>query len=429
MIALFFLLGLQSVWLYNTYRLKLTEIKDSINKFFIESIEKELNYRFIFATNRGSSEGLEIALVEYNDNDIEKNGVNSFWFNLTQSFTSEMELPFDLNYLDSLYASTFLQNHLPFAYQLNYTDSLGTVIGSTGKKINDGFKTESVYIVNGNRVQAMVQITAPTIFKHMLGILIASILIFILIVVCLIYEIKMFLNQHYLLELRKNFTHALTHDMKTPLSTIHAILNQLINRDLEDSPDMRNKFGIIATEQVQNLQATVNQILTLAYIDKKQLSLNKQPVDLPETVKSLIDKFTLKGEKLIVFSEKYDLKNETVIADLFYLKNAISNLIDNAVKYSGKSVKIDIECTKNNEKIHIKVKDNGLGIPKEDRQKIFDRFERGAEIKRKNISGFGLGLSYVKRVIEAHNGAISLSSQENIGSEFIITLPVESLPF
>jgi two-component system phosphate regulon sensor histidine kinase PhoR len=310
---------------------------------------------------------------------------------------------------------------------LNYTDSLGTIIESIGKKIDKGFETESIQIVNGNKVQAIVQITVPEIFKHMLGILIASILIFFLIVACLIYEIKMFLNQHYLLELRKNFTNALTHDMKTPLGTIHIILNQLINRDLDNNSEMRAKISLIATEQVLNLQAIVNRILTLAYINKKDLSLNKQQIDLPEMVKSLIDKFTLNSEKIIVFSEKYDLKNETILADPFYLINAISNLIDNAIKYSDISVKIDIECMENNKHTYIKVIDNGFGISVKDRQNIFELFERGAEIKRKKVSGFGLGLNYVKRVIEAHGGSVTLSSSENSGSEFMITIPIEYL--
>jgi two-component system phosphate regulon sensor histidine kinase PhoR len=118
------------------------------------------------------------------------------------------------------------------------------------------------------------------------------------------------------------------------------------------------------------------------------------------------------------------LKDEIVHADLLHLTNAISNLIDNAIKYSGDSVQIDIECKAIDRQVHIKINDNGFGISKSDQQKIFDRFERGAEIKRNSISGFGLGLNYVKQVIEAHGGVVALSSKEGKGSEFTITIPI-----
>jgi two-component system phosphate regulon sensor histidine kinase PhoR len=427
-IALLFLLGLQSVWLYNTYQLTLTEIKHFINNSFVESMEKELNYRFLMAGNINSSEGLEIASFEYNNDEIDDIGVNSLMFHSAQLFTFEMGLPFDLIYLDSLYSSILQQNHLPLKHQLIYTDSLGTTIESIGKKIENGFKTNSISIINGNKVQANVQITVPSVFRNMLEILIASALLFLLIIGCLIYEIKMFLTQHHLIQLRDNFSNALTHDMKTPLSTIYSILDISNKGALDSNPEMRIKFNTIATEQILNLQAIINRILTLAYIDKKQLNLDKQRLDLPKMIESLIDKFMIKGGKTIYFSKKFNLKNVEIYADPFYIENAISNLLDNAIKYSDESIKIDIECTAGDKQVYIKVKDNGFGISSDDQLKIFERFERGAEIKRKQVSGFGLGLNYVKRVIEAHGGAIALSSREGIGSEFIITIPIELTP-
>jgi two-component system phosphate regulon sensor histidine kinase PhoR len=405
--------------------MRLTEIKDYINNSFTISAEKELEIRFIASENKDVPDEFEIALIKYNKDDVEQEGVKSFLFSSTQTFTDLMDIPFNLKSLRDIHTSILKENNLFLNYQIIYTDSLGTIIESLGEPINNGFKTDPILIFNGSKIQAIVQITAPSVFRNMLGILIASILIFFLILGCLIYEIKMFLTQHHLIQLRENFTHALTHDMKTPLATIHTVLDQLNKGTLDANPEMRNKFNSIATEQILNLQSIINQILTLAYIDKKQLSLNIQPVDLPQMIGSLIENFTVKNTKTICFSDKYDLKNIIAHADPFYFKNAISNLIDNAIKYSGESVKIDIECTAIKKNIYIRIRDNGLGIPVKDQQKIFEQFERGVEIKRKQISGFGLGLSYVKRVVEAHGGAIVLSSQEGVGSEFTITLPTE----
>jgi two-component system phosphate regulon sensor histidine kinase PhoR len=187
---------------------------------------------------------------------------------------------------------------------------------------------------------------------------------------------------------------------------------------------MKEQFNEIAIEQVVRLQAMVNQVLTLAYSNSKQLDLKREDIDIRQMIGSLITKFSVEKDKEIQFTEKYDLKHVVVHADALYLSNAISNLIDNAIKYSGESVQIGIECTVGDKLIHIRVKDNGFGISQKDQQKIFERFERGAEIKRNYVSGFGLGLNYVKEVIEAHGGVVALSSREGYGSEFTITIPV-----
>jgi two-component system phosphate regulon sensor histidine kinase PhoR len=257
----------------------------------------------------------------------------------------------------------------------------------------------------------------------MKAVLSVSILILIFIIACLIYELKIFIKKDQLTQLRKNFIHALTHDLKTPLATIHSVLIQLENDKV--NPDMRKKFIAIAIDQALNLQAIVNRILTLAYNKKKQLSLNKQPINLPEMIQSLVDKFTVKSDKTIVFKTACDLTNDSVYADPLYLKNAVSNLIDNAIKYSEDPVQIEIKCSGGEKQVDIHVKDNGLGISSNDQLKIFKQFERGAEIKRNRISGFGIGLNYVQRVVEVHGGTVTVLSREGIGSEFIITLPLQ----
>jgi two-component system phosphate regulon sensor histidine kinase PhoR len=320
------------------------------------------------------------------------------------------------------------QASYPFKYQLIYTDSTHTVIETAGVDGTKGFKTDIIPVVNGTKVQAIVKISPPVVFRNMITVLILSALMFIFIIGCLIYEVNIYQNQKYLALLRENFTQALTHDLKTPLSTIHSVLDQLSKGVLDKVPEIKNKFIGIAIEQSINLQAMVNQILTIAYIDKKEILLNKEIFDLKQVIQSLIDKFGVKNGKTIEFSLQYDLKDGIVYADKLYLTNAISNLIDNAIKYSGDSVCIDIECKTVDNQIHIKVKDNGFGISKSDRQKIFQKFERGAEIKRNSISGFGLGLNYVKRIIEAHGGVVALSSKEGAGSEFTMTIPVVLTP-
>jgi len=380
-IAFICLFSLQSFWLNHSYRLHQQRIENSIDSIFNETVEKELNQRF---------------------------------------------LKFDMIRLDSIFHS-FLQSHQYSShYQINHIDSAGKIVETSGEYIDKGFNTGILPIIYGEKIYATVKISPPAVFRTMASVLCVSILILLLIMACIFYGINLCLNQHYLNQIQGNFTHALTHDMKTPLASIHSVLTLFENGDINKNPDMQQKFTAIAIEQTLNLQAIVNRILTLAYIENKQLSLNKQSIDLPEMIQLLIDKFSVNSTKKIEFQTFYDLKDYAIYADSFYLNNVISNLIDNAIKYSGKSVRLIIECTAEEKYINIRVKDNGVGISLDNRLKIFKRFERGAEIKRNQISGFGIGLNYVQQVIEAHGGSVTVASQEGIGSEFIITLPVQS---
>ncbi|GHT64462.1 sensor histidine kinase [Bacteroidia bacterium] len=413
--------------MYYTYQNEKIKIKNSLNDSLFKAIEEDMDNRFSHTYERelaneswlypSDSIPFEFRYDETNGN------LTSQQFNFIQQILFYEEISFDLSKVDSIYAANLRENNIHVPYRLNYTDSLGNSIESIGANIDKGFNTNIIPIVNGTKVGAVARITPSAIFQSMVGILIVSILIFILLIACLIYEVKIFLTQNHLNQLRENFVHALSHDMRTPLATIHSVLVQLANGSLDAQPEMKRKFTAIATEQTLNLQAIVSQILTMAYVDRKQLTLNKQEIDLPQMIHSLIDKFTVGKEKEIEFSEKYDLKDNLIYADPYSLENAFSNLIDNAIKYSGNPVKIDINCIYRDKQIYIHIKDNGLGISEKDQQKIFDRFERGAEIKRKRISGFGLGLNYVKYIIEAHGGGIAVVSREGAGSEFTITIP------
>jgi two-component system phosphate regulon sensor histidine kinase PhoR len=427
--ALICLLFLQSLWLYHTYQLNLKEMQESINLALSKTTEQELNLRYLefekkIKEDERYGNGEIFASFDLDADGTEDVGIISKQYNMIQQVMKMYDMSLNIFCFDSIFSSLLQENRLPTTYCINYTDSLDNLLGTVGQEIDNGFQTNIIPIVNGEKIQATVKISHSAVFKNMLAILTVSILILLFIIACLIYEIRMFLTQHHLNQLRENFTHALTHDMKTPLATIYTVLYQLDKGNLDDQPEMKSKFSAIAMQQTLDLQAIINQILTLAYIENNQLVLNKQTVDLPQTIQSLIDKFSIKGGKNITFSSKFDLNESIVCADPFYLNNTISNLIDNAIKYSGESVKIEIECTTGEKQVYIKIKDNGFGIAAKDQQKIFKRFERGAEIKRNQTSGFGIGLNYVQKVIEAHGGAVALLSKEGVGSEFVITIPI-----
>ena len=417
---------LQGIWLYYAYKGTEIEIENLLNKAILSSAEQEMRIRFISLDDSRSGEIDDIEEFS-NAFEIEFDLTEEMFlqqYSFMQEILSSERIPFNLSIADSIFSSYLVEKKLPLQYQLLYTDSLNNIIETSDTVIINGFRTDKIPIIDGFNLEAIVKIPPPVILKNMLKILLISIFIFVFIIACLLYEMKVYLTQHNLNQLRENFTHALTHNMKTPLGTVFTILDQIKKGAIDTDPKMKNQFLQIGIEQILNLQAIVNQILIVAYIEKKQLSLNKVRIDLPEIIKSLIQKFMVKGGKEILFTENYDLNDTPVIADQLYLSNTISNLIDNAIKYSEHSVKINITCTASNKQIYIRVNDNGLGISAKDQQKIFEKFERGAEFKRNKTSGFGLGLNYVKTVIEAHGGAIAIHSQIGKGSEFIITIPV-----
>lgn len=424
----------QGVWLYYAYIKKKLEIESTLESILLESIEKEMDYRFIELNSLRDQdpepeeeyieEEFRFIKFDIDYNELNQNGVTSQQHSFMQQILFFENIPFSLSSLDSIFSNLLTEENLPLHYQLLYTDSLGSIIQSTSEEIKRGYKSEIIHITEGFDVQAIIKIASPVILKNMLAILLVSILIFLLIAGCMIYLTNMFISQQHLNQLRENFTHALTHDMKTPLGTILTVMEQIKIGSLDNNPEMKNKFLEIGIEQTINLQAIINQILIVAYIDKKQLNLNKELIDLPLMIKTLIEKFAVTKRKRILFTEEYKLNNASVFADKLYLSNAISNLIDNAIKYSKDPVEIDIVCSAGDKQIYIRVIDNGLGISAKDQQKIFERFERGSEFKRNKVSGFGLGLSFVKAVIQAHGGAIAVYSQENKGSKFTITIPI-----
>ena len=416
------LLSLQGIWLYYAYGNSKSSIESTLHLALINSIKMEMRTRFIKLEEAIETKTNNPEFIEFKLNYDE--AVDSQQYNIMQDILAHENILFDLSALDSIYFHYLKEEKLFLKYQLLYTDSKNNLVAKTEHELTKGFRAEKVPIINGYHVEAIVKITPPVILKKMLIIFLSSVCIFIFINICMIYLIKMFTSIHHLNQLRENFTYALNHDLKTPLGTLAAIFYQLKEKTLDAEPEIKDQFIQTGIDQTINLQTIVNQILVVAYLNKKQLDLNIEPVNLQEITKNLINLFLVKGGKEIIFTEKYESNIKSVYVDKFYISNAISNLIDNAIKYSASTVKIDIHCSANDEHIYIRVRDNGFGISPKDKKKIFKRFERGEEVKRNKISGFGLGLNFVKEVIKAHKGTISICSKLGEGSEVTISIPI-----
>ena len=248
-----------------------------------------------------------------------------------------------------------------------------------------------------------------------------------ILLLCIRKQINIIKRQDEIAHMREDFSYAMIHDMKTPLSSILIGARILRSGKLDMKPEKKEKYFDILEEEAQHLLALTNKVLTISKLEHGQLLLEKSHIPIRPMLEELTQLFTAKTNKPVTF--RLNIEAEDIFADEEYLKEAVSNLIDNAIKYSGDSVDIQITSCLYNQFTQIKVKDNGIGISLSAQNHIFDKFER-ASINRSNtaddITGFGLGLNYVMNVTRSHGGYVSVESQEGKYSEFILSLPIST---
>ncbi len=425
--AILFILLLQGLWLYNAYRFVSGQIVNKINICLSESNQKEVFARLSIAL-QSMPKG---AVISSDTISGESTSFLPNYVDLQESLV-KLNKPLVISSLDSLFSKSLEQSQIKVKYILNKVNpQTGEVIETTSKNSEGLFKgalKSNIIPINKKNtegIQVLVISPYKVIFEQMTLMLVGSVLMILVIGYCIIFQIKIIVRQNKIAQLRQDFTYAMIHDMKTPLSTILMGINMLRSGKLDDKKEKKEKYFEICMEESNHLLTLTNRILTIAKLEQGELKLNKQIVDLKEMLGSLVDKFSINQHKKISFDLFFSDDLAFVVADYEYLKEAISNLIDNSIKYSHNEVNIDISCIKADDKILIKVRDNGLGIAPKDQAKIFEKFERAAAVGRKGgAAGFGLGLSYVLRVVEAHGGTVSVSSVENDFCEFTISLPV-----
>ena len=264
----------------------------------------------------------------------------------------------------------------------------------------------------------------PTLARRLSPLFLASAIILILFGAILLRLLRYLDEQKLMADLRNDFSYAMVHDMKSPLSSIIMGARFLHSGKVDDKPDIKEKYFSIIESEAEHLLALVNKLLTISKLENRKLILNKQTVNLEAVVDDIVEKAKAKSEKNIDFI--VDLLEKHVVADEQYLTEAISNLIDNAIKYSKDQIEISITSKNSDKYILLKVRDNGIGISKEDQLIIFDKFGRAAvhEHNRKGgVSGFGLGLNYVDQVMQAHGGKVTVSSEKDKYSEFTLFIP------
>ncbi|GMQ25424.1 hypothetical protein Aoki45_21060 [Algoriphagus sp. oki45] len=254
---------------------------------------------------------------------------------------------------------------------------------------------------------------------------ISSSVVFILVIIwCFVYAIQVILRQKALSDTKNDFINNMTHEFKTPLATVSLAVEALQDPELSNQDTFRSRYLGIIKDENKRLVSQVEKVLQAAALEKGDFKLKIEPIDLSELLQSTIDHISLQVEKKGGKIElKDNLKNPILEGDAFHLTHIFNNLLDNANKYSTESPKVFLEAKEDGDQILVIIKDNGIGMSKEAQKKIFDKFYRVPTGNVHDVKGFGLGLSYVKTMLEAHHGGIFVQSELGKGSTFTINLP------
>lgn len=262
-----------------------------------------------------------------------------------------------------------------------------------------------------------------------LGLNIVTAILFTIIIITAFYlTLRTMLRQKKLSEIKNDFINNMTHEFKTPLATISLAVDALKNEKVMGSPEKMTYFSSIIKEENQRMNRQVETILKAALMEKQEVQLMLRPIHLHEVIENVVDNFTLQLEDKNGKAEVFlNATNDLIDADEVHLSNLVNNLIDNSIKYSKDNVPPDIRITTSSDdkKIMIRLEDNGIGMSKETVKRIFEKFYRAHTGNIHNVKGFGLGLSYVKTMVEAHGGDIKVESVLGKGSVFNIELPLK----
>lgn len=256
---------------------------------------------------------------------------------------------------------------------------------------------------------------------------IAGVIFFTLMIITAFYiTVRTLLKQKKLSEIKNDFINNMTHEFKTPLATISLAVDALRNEKVMQDKQKSHYFSGIIKEENKRMNKQVETILQAALLDRQDLQLNLQPIHVHTIIQDVVDNFQLQLQDQ---DGKADLqlnaKNDLLEADEVHFTNLITNLIDNAVKYSKDRVLIKITTHSTNKNLVIRLEDNGIGMSKETQRRIFEKFYRAHTGNIHNIKGFGLGLSYVKSVIEAHHAKIKVDSVVGRGTAFTMEFPLK----
>lgn len=417
-ICLIAIVFIQCIWLYNSYIFLKGDSITKTSKMLEQAVTEETFSRLQHLPIR----------TKVKSRTEEDKGRNLPEFTYMQESLDSLNMPISLDSINRIYTTILNGKEFPSKCKISIFKG-NQLIQYSGKikKSIFNIKTLALPLRKDYSLTIQAEISNPSMFffKKMGALLFSTTILIIIVIGGFFYQKQIIEQFNNIFRVREDFSYAMVHDMKTPLTTIFTALSFLHSGRLDDKPETKEKFFNVAKEEADRLLTLTNKLLTISKLESKKMKMECEKIALEPMLVRLADKFKVKSHKPVSF--EFDLQTPEIYADTEYIEEVFSNLIDNSIKYSKERVDIRILSSRNDLYSIIKIYDNGLGISEKDQRSIFNKYERaaaGSRSRRKKASGFGLGLNFVQQVIDAHKGKIFVNSIEGEFTEFIIYLPL-----
>ncbi len=457
--ALIGTIAIQAFWITNTINQRELQLDTVIKKSLIEVVHNTNKYEAInrINSNRKTKQLFQLLNNQAGlSNSIAKNSIDTsstledkvekLWgnqkiimeelvkelFSNNSYKTIEERIPKPI--LDSIIHSVLNKNGIHTNYIFGVFDRRNQLIYSNDNESINKLKSSNYrlslfpneFLGSSAYLGFIIPHQRAYVFKSMRLLLILSTLFILIIIFTFYYTFTIIYQQKKISIIKTDFINNMTHELKTPIATISLACEALKDSDLAKTEETRNRFVSMINEENKRLGILVENVLQSAVLDRGELLLNIEPIDINDIIEKAVKNVSIQVEKnngsIRVF---YNAKNTIIEGDKVHISNVIYNLLDNANKYAtNPEIEISTEDIVNG--IVIKIKDNGIGISKEHQKKIFEKLYRVPTGDRHDVKGFGLGLSYVKAIIDKHKGKITINSTLGKGTTFNLHLPLKN---
>ena len=335
------------------------------------------------------------------------------------------------SYLQSLLSNELKEYEVKTPFQFNlYSNGLATKIKSERFKYDkDATYSIPIFIDNDGNNKYQLLLTFPQkkkfLFSELVGITLLSIIFTLIIIIAYTSALNQLIKQRQISEIKTDFINNMTHEFKTPIATINLALDAIKNPKVIDDKEKVFRYLQMIRDENKRMHAQVENVLRISKLEKKELEIVKESNNIQDIIEDAIEHVNLIIEdRDVSITTHFEAKRNTVLLNYVHFTNVIVNIIDNAIKYSPDKPVIDIYTENIKDFVIIKIKDLGSGMSKAAQKRIFEKFYREHTGDLHNVKGHGLGLAYVKRIVEDHDGQVFVESEKGKGSTFIIKVPL-----
>ena len=322
--------------------------------------------------------------------------------------------------------------NIPFEYRV-FNETLATKIGSENFINSKGdyqYQTPLFMSDQGESdFDLVIAFPSKKIFlrNSILGTAILSVLFTLFIVIAFSNAIYQIIRQKKISEIKSDFINNMTHEFKTPIATIHLALDAIQNASVQENPKKMSQYLHMIRQENKRMHTQVENVLQISQLDRKEISFSKTSEDIHKQLERAIEHVSLlTQQRKTIIKTSFDAKESTLLVSNNHMTNVWINMLENAVKYSEDTPEIEINTFNTSDFLCVSIKDHGMGMINSVKKKVFDKFYRETTGNIHNVKGHGLGLAYVKQIVELHHGTVSVNSEKGKGSQFTVKLPMKN---